>query len=201
MRGERPKRRLGGVCITLALLISCGGSSGSGDDGGPGRASGGLDPGTTEAWVGTASGVIGGAFVDGLETDAEITWVADAEQPVPGHTSYSARGTVSYRNGSCSISPAEESITSHSGARLVIDWTRSPPEYSASGASMWMASVGCGDAPVDAPVGGVWLADPSTVDQTARGTVADGNTIEGSASFGDARAVQFSFRWSFRRAK
>jgi hypothetical protein len=64
---------------------------------------------------------------------------------------------------------------------------------------MWIASVSCGDAPVDAPVGGVWLADPSTVDQTARGSVTDGKTLEGSATFGDARAVQIVFRWSFRR--
>ena len=82
---------------------------------------------------------------------------------------------------------------------MVIDWTRSPPEYSASGASMWIARVSCGDAPSDAPVGGVWLADPSTVDQAARGTLTDQNTIEGSATFGDERAIQISFHWTFRR--
>jgi hypothetical protein len=133
-------------------------------------------------------------------TDAEITWIADPEQPVPGQTSYSARGRVRYRSGNCTITPAEADIASHSGARMVIDWTRSSPVYSASGASMWIASVSCGDAPLDAPVGGVWLADPSTVDQTARGELTAGKTIEGSATFGDARAVQITFRWSFRRA-
>ena len=82
---------------------------------------------------------------------------------------------------------------------MVIDWTRSPPEYSASGASMWIARVSCGDAPSDAPVGGVWLADPSTVDQAARGTLTDQNMIEGSATFGDERAIQISFHWALRR--
>src|SRR5262249_59378496 len=49
MRGERPKRRVGGVCITLALLLGCGGSSGRGRGGGPGRAAGGRGPGARAA--------------------------------------------------------------------------------------------------------------------------------------------------------
>jgi hypothetical protein len=105
---------------------------------------------------------------------------------------------VRYRSGECTVTPAEASIDSR--ARLVIDWTRSPPEYAASGASMWIARVSCGDAPVDAPVGGVWLADPSTIDQSAHGALIDANAIEGRATFGDPGAVQFTFRWAFRRA-
>jgi len=200
MRSKRPVRPRGAVCFTLSLLICCGGSSGGGDDGGSGNTAGGVSSETTDAWVGTASGAIGGAFIEGLEVDAEIRWVADPDQPVPGQTSYSAQGRVSYRSGDCTITPAQESIDSHSGARMVVDWTRSPPVYSASGASMWIARVICGGAPVDAPVGGVWLADPSTVGQTARGALADEKSIEGSATFGDPRAVQITFRWSFRRA-
>jgi hypothetical protein len=197
MRSKRPVRPRWIVWSTLSFLICCGGSSGGGDDGGSGRTAGRVSSETADAWVGRASGAIGGAFIDGLETHAELRWVADPDQPVPGQTSYSAQGRVSYRSGDCVITPAEKSIE---GARLVIDWTRSPPVYSASGASMWIASVSCGNAPVDAPVGGVWLADPSTVDQTARGALADEKTIEGSATFGDPRAVQITFRWSFRRA-
>ena len=200
MRVVRPGRPRGVVCFTLSLRVACGGSAGGGEEGGPGSAAGIAGPETAGSWVGTASGAIGGALVDALETDAEITWVADPEQPVPGRTSYSARGRVSYRSGNCTIAPAEEEIASHSRARMVIDWTRSSPVYSASGASMWIASVSCGDAPLDAPVGGVWLADPSTVDQNARGELTAGRTIEGSATYGDARAVQITFHWSFRRA-
>jgi hypothetical protein len=187
-----------GVVFMLSLLICCGEGAGEGPGAGTTVAAGGIGPGTADTWVGTASGVIGGALVDELRTDAEITWVAEPEQRVPGQTSYRARGRVRYRSGECTITPAEESIDS--GARLVIDWTRSPPEYSASGASMWIARVSCGDAPVDAPVGGVWLADPSTVDQLARGPLLDGKAIDGRATLGDPRAVQVTFRWAFRRA-
>ena len=182
------------------MLICCGGSSGGGNDGGSGSTAGGVSSETADAWVGRASGAIGGALIDGLDVDAEIRWVADPDQPVPGQTAYSAQGRVGYRSGGCTITPAEESIESHSGARMLIDWTRSPPVYTASGASTWIASVSCGEAPVDAPVGGVWLADPLTADQTARGALTDEKTIEGSATFGDSRAVQITFRWSFRRA-
>jgi hypothetical protein len=150
--------------------------------------------------MGRASGAMTGALVDGLEREAELTWVALPDQPVPGQTAYSAQGRVSYRGMSCTVTPSDASIEEHSGARMVIDWTRSPPEYSASGASMWIARVSCGDAPADAPVGGVWLADPSTVVQAARGTLTDANTIEGSATFGDPRAIQVRFQWAFRRA-
>jgi len=200
MRIERSRRPGAGVCVVVSLLICCGGSPGGRDDGGTGRAARDVSAATVESWVGRASGALGGALVDGLETDAELTWVALPDQPVPGQTAYTAQGRVSYRGMSCDVTPSEASIEEHSGARMVIDWTRSPPEYSASGASMWIARVSCGDAPSDAPVGGVWLADPSTVDQAARGALTDENTIEGSATFGDERAIQISFHWAFRRA-
>jgi hypothetical protein len=195
-------RPRGVVCFTLSFLICCGGSSGggAGNDAGSGEAVGNDGTESAPAWVGTASGVIAGVLIDGPETEAEITWIAEAEQPIPGQTSYSARGRVRYRSGDCTVTPAEESIDSHSAARMVIDWTRSPPEYSASGASMWIASVSCGGAPGDAPVGGVWLGDPSTVDQTARGVLTDEKSIEGSAIFGDPGALQVTFRWAFRKA-
>jgi hypothetical protein len=200
MRIERRRRPRGVVCFVLLLLIGCGGSAGGRADGGTGRAARDVGSGTAEAWVGRASGIIGGALVDGLETEAELTWVALPDQPVPGQTVYSAQGRVSYRGASCAVTPAEASIEAHSDARMVIDWTRSPPEYAASGASTWIASVSCGDAPVDAPVGGVWLADPSTIDQAARGALTDETTIEGSATFGDPRAVEITFHWAFRKA-
>jgi len=196
--------RLGRGCAVgsvLSLLICCGGSAGGSDDGGTPKAARDVGSGALESWVGTASGSIGGSFVEGLATEAEVTWVALTDQPVPGQTVYAAQGRVSYRDGSCSVIPAEVAIEGHSGATLIVDWTRSPPEYSASGGSMWMASVRCDDAPVDAPVGGVWLADPSTVDQSARGVLTDdGTAIEASATFGDPRAVQFTFHWAFRKA-
>jgi len=200
MKSTRWMRPDGVVCFALSLLICCGESPGGGSDAGTGPAGGDVAAESLEAWGGSASGVIGGALVDGLETSVEITWVADPEQPVAGQTAYSARGRVSYRSGGCAVTPADESIESHSVARLIIDWTRSPPEYSASGASMWIASMTCGGSSADAPVGGVWLADPSTVDQTARGVLTAAKTMEGSASFGDPRAVQFTFQWAFRKA-
>ena len=82
MRITRRRRPCGVVCIVLSFLICCGESAGGGADGGTGRAARDVSSASAEAWVGRASGAIGGALVDGLETDAEITWVALPDPPI-----------------------------------------------------------------------------------------------------------------------
>ena len=234
MISKRPMHLFRVACVTLCFLVGCGGSSGGGGGsgsggessggGGGGGGGGGSASGTGDTWVGTAEAKISGKDSSEQIIQVEITWTADAQQPIAGQTAYSGRGKAKFHTPNCVVTPAETSIDPGPLAKLVIDSTRSPATYMAYGASTWTATVNCEVVlPVRVPrherpddpeclapgncggsggeilVGGVWLADYATPDKAVHGSVSPNATIEGTASVGDPQSVEYSFQWSFRK--